>query len=406
MQFAYVAMKGAERVTGTAEAADRFALSRALKADGLTVISAEEAKSGSSRNWFAWLNSKFSTLSMKERIFFANNMAEMLEAGLPLSRALKVSGRQTKNPKMRAIVEGLRTDVDQGGSFAGALNKYPALFPETSNAMIEAGERSGRIPESLRLIGTQMMKTYKLRKRVKGAMIYPAIIIGAMILIAVLMMIYVVPTLASTFEELGAELPATTKLIIFASDLLMNHYIGLIIGIITVVVAFWYSGKVPPIKRFYAWLVLHMPVFGGISKKANSALTARTLSSLLLSGVDIVQALEITKKVVGNVYFRDIIAEASVEMPKGKSLSSIFSRPDVEKIYPPFMAEMITVGEETGKLPEMLTKLAVFYEGEVDAVVKDLSTIIEPFIMLLVGLGVGFFALSMIQPIYQVGNSI
>lgn len=406
MQFAYVAVKDGREVHGSAEAADKFALTRTLKEQGLSVISAEESSSDKGKTILDKLNEKFSTVSVKQKIFFIGNLSEMLSAGLSLARALKVSIKQTKNPKLKQVIDTINSEIDKGGTFAGALGKFPEIFPATTTAMVEAGEKSGRVPEALQIVATQMMKTYQLKKRIRGAMMYPAIVIFAMVMIAILMLVYIVPTLAATFKELGAQLPLTTRMIIAFSDFLGAHYLVALVIALTLVVVGYYAYKLREVKRAFAWFILHLPVIGDIVKQSNSAVTSRTMASLLHSGVDIVAALGITSHVLQNPYYIDIIDKAMVAVPKGMSLSDTFSGSEIEKYYPPFVGEMMSVGEETGKLPDMLIKLAEFYENEVDTVVKDLSTIIEPIIMLVVGSGVGFFALAMIQPIYEVGNNL
>lgn len=405
MKFAYVGVQDGKEIHATGEAPDKYSLSRELRAQGVVVLSAESDEKRK-RNLMAFINERFSTVSFKQKIFFIGNLAEMLSAGLALTRALKVANKQTKNPKLSKIINTISGEIDKGGTFAGALAQFPDVFPQTTVAMVEAGEKSGRVPEALSIVSTQMMKVYQLRKRIRGALTYPAIIILAMVGIAVMMLVYIVPTLASTFKELGAKLPFSTRLIIGFSDFMTSHYITSILIVVAVGVGIFYSYKLKQVKRAWAWVLVHMPIIGNIVKQSNSAVTARTMASLLHSGVDIVASLNITERVVKNPYYKEILARAAVAVPKGDALSSIFSDPKVEKLYPPFVGEMMSVGEETGKLPEMLLKLAEFYETEVDAVVKDLSTVIEPFIMLIVGSGVGFFALSMIQPIYEVGNNL
>jgi len=405
MKFKYRALKDGKEVSDVAEASDRYELSRQLRSQGITVV-AVESIADKKESFITRLNERFSTAGLKHRIFFMSNMSEMLSVGLALARSLKVASKQTKNPKLKSIIADIAEQVSKGGSFATALARFPKAFPPTVSAMIEAGEKSGKLPESLEIVSTQMMKSYQLRKRIRGALMYPAIIIIAMILIGILMLVYMVPQLASTFEELGAELPFSTKVILAMSNFMSNHWLIAICIVLGVVVALYFASKTAKVKRIWAWFVLHFPIIGPIAKKANAATTSRTLSSLLLSGVEIVEALKITKKVLNNPYYKDVLEEATLAVPKGQALSTIFTRPEIEKIYPAFVGEMISVGEETGKMPDMLLKLAVFYEKEVDSTVKDLSTIIEPIIMVLVGAGVGFFALSMIQPIYQVGENI
>ena len=405
MKFIYSGIQNETEIHGVAEASDKFSLSRTLQTQGITILSAEP-ETDSSRGLVARLNERFSSVSFKQKIFFIGNLSEMLSACLSLTRALKVSHKQVRSPKLSLVIDTILGDIDRGGTFAGALGRFPKVFPHTTVAMVEAGEKSGKVPESLAIVSMQMMKVYQLKKRIRGALMYPAIVISAMVLIGVMMLVYIVPTLAATFKELGAQLPLSTRIIIGFSDFISSHYLVTIALVAGVGVGGFYSTKLAGVRRFYAWMILHMPVVSNIVKQSNSAITARTLSSLLHSGVDMVAALSITERVLQNPYYKEVLNTALLAIPRGENLSSVFSISHVEKLYPPFVGEMMAVGEETGKLSEMLLKLAEFYENEVDAVVKDLSTVIEPLIMLMVGAAVGFFALSMIQPIYEVGNNI
>ena len=387
---------------GQLDAKDKFDLAITLKKEGLSVITARlvESKAG----FFKRLNESVLSVKLKEKIFFASNLSEMTSAGLPLSRALGVLERQSENKKLKNTIKEITLTIDQGGTFAFALAKFPKIFSSVFVAMVEAGEKSGRLPESLRVIADQLQKTYTLHKKIKGALVYPAIIIIAMTLIAAVMLVFIVPTLASTFEDIGAELPFTTRMVIGLSNLVASHPILILIAVIALVYGFLKGIKTDIGKKIFAQVLLKLPVIKNITKEMNSAVTARTLGSLVSSGVELVEALKITKDVVQNPFYKTILDEAQLAVPKGENLSKIFGAH--EKYYPPFVSEMIMVGEETGKLPEMLKKLAQFYEDEVDAATKDMSTIIEPIIMILVGIAVGFFALSMIQPIYSIGNSI
>jgi type IV pilus assembly protein PilC len=227
---------------------------------------------------------------------------------------------------------------------------------------------------------------------------------GAMVLIGFLMMTQVVPTLKKTFDEVGVDLPATTRAIIKLSDFLVGNTIVSLLAIIGFVVTFMYALRTPQGKRLLDGFVLRIPAIGTIAKEVNAARFARTLGSLLSSGVDIVTALDITSNVVQNTYHREVIVAAAKVVQSGEPMSVIFGRR--EDLYPPMVSEMLAVGEETGKLSEMLGEVAKFYEAEVDQKTKDMSTIIEPFLMLFIGGGVGFFAMAMISPIYSLSDSI
>jgi type IV pilus assembly protein PilC len=270
--------------------------------------------------------------------------------------------------------------------------------------MVSAGEESGKMADALDTVGSQMEKNYVLMKKVKGALLYPAIIICLMTTIGFFMLIYVVPTLTSTFKELNVELPFTTKIIIGLSDFLVAHYLVVIIGLIGLIVLFIKSSKTRAGSRFLDGLVLKIPLIGDLVKEVNAARTARTLSSLLSSGVSVVDSLRITADVLQNSYYKTVLSDAESKIQLGSPISTVFIEAD--KIYPIYVGEMIAVGEETGELGQMLSKVATYFENEVEQKTKDMSTIIEPFLMVIVGLGVGFFAISMISPMYSLADKI
>lgn len=389
------------------EATDRFAVYKQVRKEGSTVVSVTAQDAALSFSRFLnmeYVNALIGNVKTAEKIMLARNMAAMIDAGLVLSRALSVMEKQTKNAKLKVILQSLNADIKKGDTFASALAKFPKVFSKLFVSMMRAGEESGSLADSLKMVSEQMDKSYLLKKKVKGAMMYPAIVIAAMFFIGILMMIYVVPTLTATFADLGGELPASTKFIIAVSDFLVTHTISTFVGIVGAISLFVYGVRTKQGSRMFEWTILRIPVIGTLVREFNAARTARTFSSLLSSGVDIVGALGITKDVVQNSYFKDVLAKVEKEIQKGAPISKVFI--ENEDLYPVLFAEMIAVGEETGKLSTMLQDVADFYEREVDQKTKDMSTIIEPFLMLIIGAGVGFFAVSMIAPIYSLSETI
>jgi type IV pilus assembly protein PilC len=225
-----------------------------------------------------------------------------------------------------------------------------------------------------------------------------------MLIIGVLMMIYVMPTITGTFTKIGVTLPLSTRILIGMSDFMTNHGLIAILGFVSIVAAIIWFSRTPAGKRFFHLALIHLPVIGELAKQTNSAYTGRTLSSLLGAGVDVIGAIQITKDVIQNVYYKDILEEAAEKVEKGSPLSETFIA--YENRYPILVGEMIAVGEETGQISNMLSELATYYETEVEQKTKDLSTIIEPILMVVIGATVGFFALAMIAPIYSIGDSI
>lgn len=387
---------------GQTDAADKFDLVKTLKSRGLTVIFAREEKKS---EWnMKRLNLIVASVKLREKIVFARNLGSMIEAGIALSRALEILERQTKNPKMRDVLHSVSEDIKNGGTLSEGMKKFPNVFSQLFIAMVHAGEESGQLVETLGVVGKQLEQSYTLRKKIKGAMMYPSIVLLAMLIIGILMFIYVVPTLTGTFKEFDIELPMSTKIIMGLSDFLVAHTITAIGALAGIFAGVYFGLKTKVGQRVSDFLVLRIPIISGIVKQYNSAQTARTLSSLFASGVSVVEALTITEEVLQNSYYKAVLLKAQDVVQKGVPLSSVFA--ENERIYPALVSEMMMVGEETGKLSDMLEKIAVFYEEEVDTVTKDLSTIIEPFLMLFIASGVGFFAVSMIAPMYKLTASI
>ena len=388
---------------GSMDMADRFALMAELKSRGQVPVSIIE-KRGSLINVQNISKNLFARVKMSEQILFTKNLSGMLHAGLSLYRAISVLEKQTKNPAMSKILLALGAEIDGGGTLSSGLEKFPKVFSKLFVSMVRAGEESGNLDKTLTEIGISLEKSNDLTKRIKGALIYPGVIFSAMILIGILMLAFVVPTLAKTFKDTGAKLPGTTQFIISLGDFFSNHLLLAIIGFAVLVSGSMYLFRAPFMAKYIDYVVIRLPAIGTMSKELNTARTARTMSSLLFSGVPITRAIEITQDVVQNVYYKKVLVEAKDVIERGAPLSEVFKAHT--DLYPIMMSEMMQVGEETGKLSDMLLEIASFYEGEIENRTKNLSTIIEPVLMVFIGVAVGFFAVSMIQPMYSLVNVI
>lgn len=394
-------LSGAE-TTGEMEGKDRFSVAADLRTSGKTVVSVEEAKKGFNIN-MENINAMLSRVKPQELITFSHNLSAMMKAGLSMSRGLSIQERQTKNPALKKTLKTLIDEVSKGSTLSAGMAKFPKVFSPIFVSMVRAGEESGGLADALMIIGDQLEKSYLLKKKIKGAMIYPAVVVATLLIIAVLMFIYVVPTLAATFKELNTELPTSTKIIMWISDFLSTNLLMGIIGLVAIIVTFVFAAKTKAGSRGLEFISLRLPIIGGLVRQSNSALMARTLSSLLSSGVDMVEAITITKDVIQNSYYKDMMNLAGERVQKGGTLSSVFAESD---IYPLLVGDMIEVGEETGKLSGMLFNLALYYENEVNEATKNMSTIIEPLLMVFIGGSVGFFAISMISPMYSVMSNV
>lgn len=403
--FAFKAKKATGEIyKGEREAADRFELYKLIRESNEEIISVDEKGSGGGLHLEISLGGLLGRVKTIEKINFARNLGLMLDAGLSLTRALNVIERQSKSAGLKKVLVELNANVSKGMTFAEALEKHPKVFPQLFVSMVHAGEQSGTLSQSLKATASQMDASYSLNRRVRGAMIYPAVILSVMLLIAVIMMIFVVPTLLKTFTELNVELPWSTQLVLTTSNLFQHH--GILV-LIVIIAAFsflvWWSKKESG-RAVLHKLVLKAPILGPMTQEVNAARTARTLSSLLSSGVEVVESVVITGAVVQNIYFRAILKKAEEAIKKGELMSKVFSTED--KLYPPFFSEMLSVGEETGQIGSMLMNVAQFYENDVEQKTKDMSTVIEPILIVVIGAAVAFFAIAMISPMYSLVNVI
>lgn len=389
--------------TADREAVDKFDLYKQVKAEGGDVISVTE----SSHAKFS-LNNLFPRgiggVKTHDKILFARNLGAMIEAGLSVSRALSVMERQAKQPQLKEVLQSIQTNISQGKTLSDSMKLWPKVFSQLFVSMVHAGEESGTLANALKVVALQMDKIYAMQRKIRGALMYPSVILFAMIVIAILMLTYIVPTLMKTFTDMKVELPATTRFVLLISELVQHQGLLLLLIFGVIFGGIYYFARTEVGKKFFHLAVLKLPIIGNIIRQVNAARTARTLSSLLNSGVEVVESVKITSEVIQNYYYRRVLVEATESISKGELMSKVFTAN--EKLYPVFLAEMMAVGEETGKISEMLMGVATFYEDEVDQKTKDMSTIVEPFLMIFIAIGVGFFAVAMISPMYSLVNVI
>jgi type IV pilus assembly protein PilC len=294
--------------------------------------------------------------------------------------------------------------IKAGKSLNESMAEHPSFFSRLFVSMVKAGEESGNLSESLKVVSSQMEKTYILTKKVKSAFVYPVIILCIMAVVTVIMFVYVVPTITTSFKDMNVTLPWTTQVIISISDFVANHPLFLFSTIFGLIFFLSYFFKTKLGKRLVAGASLDIPVIGNLVREINSARTARTMSSLLKAGVEVLTAVEITEEVIQNPFYKKVLAEARQKIANGEPIAEVFSK--YNHLYPDFLGEMISVGEETGKLSDALVEVAIFYENEVDQKTKDMSTIVEPVLMVIIGSAVAFFAVAMISPTYSLIDAI
>lgn len=385
--------------TGVVEAENEHEVAKILRTEGFILISAisggrKIARKGFGLDFIPFLNK----VSLSDKIMFSRNLRVMIKAGVSLPRTLKILSEQAKSKKFKKVIGEIAELVNKGENFSDCLAKHPDVFSNLFCSMIRAGEESGTLEETLVVLVRQMEKEYELKTRVKGAMIYPLVILTAMIGIGILMMIIVVPKLAQTFSEMKIELPITTKVIIAIAGAMVNFWYLVPIIVIGIYLLARTATRTRMGKSFIDRITLKIPAIGKIVRETNYAHTSRTLSSLVASGVPIVKSLELTASALTNIHYKNALIVSAEQVKKGAKLSESLAK--YSDIYSPLIIQMTEIGEETGETAGILEKLADFYEEEVSNATKNLSTIIEPVLMIVIGAAVGFFAISMLQPMY------
>jgi len=347
---------------------------------------------------------KFSRVPLKEKLFFVQHLGLMLKSGISLSVALKTLANQTKNKYFQYILNDMGQRVDGGESFSSALSQYPKVFGELFVSMVEAGEMSGKLEDVLNQIFLQMKKEHALVSKVKGALTYPAVILLAMFGIGIFMMAVVVPRITSMFTQMEAELPLPTKILISVSSAITEHGLFTAIGFIIFVVALIKALRTHKGKYIFQALLLKFPIIGPIVKKINLARFARNISSLLATDIMIIKTFQITSNVLGNLHYRQALQDMAKKIKKGGKLHEVIQA--YPGLFTPVVAQMVAIGEETGELDSILVELAEFYEEEVDQIMENLPSVIEPLLILVLGVGVGGVAIAIIMPMYSLTSAI
>lgn len=339
----------------------------------------------------------------KNIVVFTRQFSVMISAGLPLVQCLTLLSSQSENKTFGKTIKEIRTSVESGDTFSDALRKHPKTFEALYANMIEAGEVGGILDTILVRLANYMEKAMKLKAKVKSALVYPISILFVAIVVVAFLMIFVIPTFAGMFDELGGELPGPTKLVMTVSELFQHYTLYMIAGLC----AFGYL-----FKRFYKTekgqlivdtYALKIPVFGPLIRKVAVAKFTRTLGTLISSGVPIIQGLDITARTAGQKVVENTIINTIESIKEGQNISDQLNR---DKVFPPMVVQMIAVGEETGALDTMLEKVADFYDDEVDVAVEALTSLLEPMLMVFLGVVIGFIVIAMYLPIFKMAEAM
>ncbi|HVN98297.1 MAG TPA: type II secretion system F family protein, partial [Syntrophorhabdaceae bacterium] len=337
-------------------------------------------------------------------VLFTRQLSTMITSGLPLVQSLEILANQIEDLNFRGIVREIKTKIEGGSRFADALHDFPQCFDELYVNLVVAGEEGGLLDNVLQRLATYMEKSEKLKKKVKSAMIYPVAIITVAIGVVMVLLLFVIPVFEKMFKEMGAELPAPTQFVINLSHLIASIY-GLVALFIFVgvVIAFLRYYKTEGGRRNIDGIILKLPLFGVLTLKASVARITRTLSTLLTSGVAILESLIICAKVAGNKVIEDALLVARSRISEGKTMSEPLEQAG---IFPPMVVQMVQVGESTGALDSMLGKIADFYDEDVDNLVGNLTAMMEPMIMMFLGVVLGGLIIAMYLPIFKLGSAV
>lgn len=350
-----------------------------------------------------WFEKIFSHISFVEKMLFVFHLQIMIKAGLSIVAALKILSEEMENKKLKKIISQIKNEVEKGRQLSEVLAQFPDVFPEIYVSMIAAGETAGRMEESLAQVYSQMKKSHDLMSHVRGAMVYPAVVIIAIVGIAIEMVVFVLPKILVMFKDFNAELPLPTRILIKTVEFTQKYGVYLIIGTVLFIALFIFLYKKPAVKRAIHAFSLKLPIFGEVIKKINLASFTLTLSSLLDSTIPIIEAVRITASVQTNLIYRESLLKVSENLKTGTTLSQNLS--PFHNIFPPMVTEMVMVGEEAGKMNDMLKELSDYYANEVDSTMKNFSTIIEPVIIIIMGLMVAGIAVSVIMPMYSLAQN-
>ena len=347
------------------------------------------------------LSRKLSRISFSDLVNFTRQLSTMFTAGLRLAEGLRILEKQTENPAMKKIVTDLRTDVEGGSSFAEGLEKH-ACFSRIYVAIVRAGEASGKLDVVLSQLADNLEKERALKSRIKGALIYPAVILVAMGSVIFILMTFVLPGLTSVYEAFEADLPVATRFLIATSKFMSKFWWVTILGLVGLVFLFRAWHKTAFGRRESDALIIRLPLLGKLMRETVLTDFCRTLGLLASAGVPLIDGLNIVSEAASNVIYREAIKEAARKVEKGFPLSGVLEE---SPLFPAIVVQMTKVGEETGKIDETLTRVSTYFEVETDQAVKALTTMIEPLLMVVLGVGVGFMVYSIIMPIYNlVGN--
>lgn len=404
-EFEYVVKdKEGKNLSGKREAGNVNDIVAALRQQGYLIIRVSEMKpklSLFSKNMLS--TSRGGRIKPDELVVFSRQLATMVEAGVPLVQSLTILAEQVENSSLKNIITEIHGDVESGKNLSEALEKHKKVFSNLFVSMVKAGESSGSLQEILDRLASYIEKTNTLQKKIKSALIYPAVVAGMAFVITFAMMTWVIPQFAGIFKSLNAPLPVPTRLLIGASDFLRNNIILVLGSIGAIIFSFIRFIRTKHGGLWFDSLKLKLPIFGTLFMKVAVSKFSRTLSTLVKSGVPILSALEIVGKTAGNQLIERMVGDVRNSIKEGESISAPLAK---KKLFPSMVVRMIAVGEETGELDKMLSKIADFYDVQVDTAVDGLTSMIEPLVIAFLGIVIGGIVIAMFLPILTLTQAL
>ncbi len=384
---------------GSVEAASIVQASEILHSHSLTVLELVPAESGGINldKYLPFLN----RVPRKELVVFSRQLSTLINAKVPIIQALDILAEQVSSKRLQGIILEMIAEIEAGKSLSEAVSEYPNVFSNLYVHLVKAGELSGTLDRSLAYLADQQEKDYDLVAKIRGALTYPIFIVSAIVIVGGLMFIFVLPQMVSILQESGAELPLTTKILIFVTGITQKYWLVLLLLLVGAIVGFQMYIRGPGGRLIWDHVKLRIPVLGKLLRNIYMDRFALNLSTLVAGGIPIVQALKTVSDIVGNAVYKDIVEEAAQEVETGRYIYQVFEQ---KEEVPKLVSQMIRIGEETGSLDEILKKLASFYDKEVDNTIKTLTTLIEPVIMLLLGVAVAIIVAGVLLPIYNLAS--
>ncbi|WP_156760509.1 type II secretion system F family protein [Microbacterium karelineae] len=390
------------RITGQMQAPSPEAVAEHLAADGAIATSVTETGRGLSRE--IHLRPGGARPTRRDLVIFIRQFATLVGAGVPLVRSLDALADQTERPSMATAIRALRQDVVAGSALSQAIGAQPRIFPPIVRHMVRAGETAGFLDEALARAATVLEADQRLRTKVRSAMVYPAVVLGIMVVIVTAMLMFVVPIFESMFDDLGGELPVPTRILVVLSSNLWWILPATVVMGIAVAILFRRARRIPDQRRVLDGIALRLPVFGPLNQKVAMSRFARNLGMLLGAGVPVLEALEVVEATVGNRRVADVVGLARDAVRDGRSLSDPLARNP--KIFPPLVAHMLRVGEDSGEVESMLEKVAAFYDDDVEATTDALTSLLEPLLIVVLGVAIGAMVVALYLPMFSIYDQI